>query len=57
MPSGIEHTGLGGKGLRERRAGRLPHDQNPLPAQLRRKAEIMLDHMRDADAIYETNNK
>lgn len=28
-----------------------------LPAQLRRKAEIMLDHMRDADAIYETNNK
>ena len=28
-----------------------------LPAQLRRKAEIMLTHMRDADAIYETNNK
>ena len=28
-----------------------------LPAQLRRKAEIMLDHMRDADAVYETNNK
>lgn len=28
-----------------------------LPDQLIRKAEIMLDHMRDADRIYETNNK
>lgn len=28
-----------------------------LPKQLLRKAEIMINHMRDADDIYETNNK